>query len=362
MLHATIMAGGAGTRFWPASRKGQPKQLLKLAGDRSMLQATVDRLDGLCDSGQIMVVTNQALVEPVATQLPGIPRSSIIGEPAKRDTAPCIGLAASLIAKQDPDATMIVMPADHLITPFDIFQQAIRSAVKLVDQDPESIVTFGIQPTYPAEVYGYIERDGEAIGDTDYPTYRVSRFREKPDAATASQFLDAGTFYWNSGIFLWKAKTILEAIKRFEPAIYHSIEKIGDRIGADDFEETLQAEFPKIEGKSIDFAVMERFENVLVVQAPFAWDDLGNWSALPRVHGADENGNTVSGKTLAIETRNCIIHSDESAADHLVVTLGLENCIVVHTPDATLVANRDDESAIKQVVQSLEQREWNQYL
>ena len=145
-------------------------------------------------------------------------------------------------------------------------------------------------------------------------------------------------------------------------AAYHSIEKIGDRIGADDFEETLQAEFPKIEGKSIDFAVMERFENVLVVQAPFAWDDLGNWSALPRVHGADENGNTVSGKTLAIETRNCIIHSDESAADHLVVTLGLENCIVVHTPDATLVANRDDESAIKQVVQSLEQREWNQYL
>ncbi|MEE2825382.1 MAG: mannose-1-phosphate guanylyltransferase [Planctomycetota bacterium] len=362
MLHATIMAGGAGTRFWPASRQGQPKQLLKLAGDRSMLQATVDRLDGLCESDQILVVTNQALVDPVATQLPDIPRSSIIGEPAKRDTAPCIALAASLIVRRDPEATMIVMPADHLITPVDVFQAAIRQAVELVEQEQESIVTLGIQPTYAAEVYGYIERVGTAMGDWEYPTFPVSRFREKPDAVTAGQFLEAGTFYWNSGIFLWKAKTILKAIKHFEPGIYEAIEKIGASIGEDDFEQTLQVEFPKIEGKSIDFAVMERFENVLVIEAPFAWDDLGNWSALPRVHGSDENGNTLSGKTLAVGTRNCIIHADESAAEHLLVTLGIENCIVVHTPNATLVANRDDESAIKQIVQSLEQRGWKQYL
>lgn len=362
MLYATIMAGGAGTRFWPASRKSNPKQLLRLAGDRSMLQSTVDRLDGLCDTNQIMIVTNQALVDPIAIQLPNIPRDCIIGEPAKRDTAPCIGLAASLIAARDPDATMIVMPADHVIAPVDIFQRAIQNAVELVDRDNQRIVTFGIQPTYPAEVFGYIERDAEVIGDTEFPTYPVSRFREKPDSLTAKKFLEAGTFFWNSGIFVWKAKTILEAIKRFEPAIAERIEKIGDRIGAEDFDDVLRTEFTAIKGKSIDFAVMERFENVLVVQAPFEWDDLGNWSAVPRLRGCDENGNTLSGNSLTIETRNSIIHGDESDANHLVVTVGMEDCIVVHTPDATLVANRRDEAAIKQVVQSLEQRQWDQYL
>ena len=362
MLYATIMAGGAGTRFWPASRKSNPKQLLRLAGDRSMLQSTVDRLDGLCDTNQIMIVTNQALVDPIAIQLPNIPRHCIIGEPAKRDTAPCIGLAASLIAARDPDATMIVMPADHVIAPVDIFQRAIQNAVELVERDNQRIVTFGIQPTYPAEVFGYIERDAESIGDTEFPTYPVSRFREKPDSLTAKKFLEAGTFFWNSGIFVWKAKTILEAIKRFEPAIAERIEKIGDRIGAEDFDDVLRTEFTAIEGKSIDFAVMERFENVLVVQAPFEWDDLGNWSAVPRLRGCDENGNTLSGNSLTIETRNSIIHGDESDANHLVVTVGMEDCIVVHTPDATLVANRRDEAAIKQVVQSLEQRQWDQYL
>ena len=362
MLYATIMAGGAGTRFWPASRKSTPKQLLKLTGDRSMLQSTVDRLAGLCDTSQIMIVTNQALVDPIAIQLPNIPRHCIIGEPAKRDTAPCIGLAASLIAARDPDATMIVMPADHVIAPVDIFQRAIQCAVELVDRDNQRIVTFGIQPTCPAEVFGYIERDAKAIGDTEFPTYRVSRFREKPDSSTAKKFLEAGTFFWNSGIFVWKAKTILEAIRRFEPAIAERIGKIGDRIGAEDFDEVLRTEFTAIEGKSIDFAVMERFENVLVVQAPFEWDDLGNWSAVPRLRGCDENGNTLSGNSLIIETRNSIIHGDESDANHLVVTVGMEDCIVVHTPDATLVANRHNEAAIKQVVQSLEQRQWDQYL
>ena len=268
MLYATIMAGGAGTRFWPASRKTNPKQLLKLVGDRSMLQSTVDRLNGLCSPEQVLVVTNKILVDPIAEQLPNVPRELIIGEPAKRDTAPCVGLAAAWVASKDPDATMVVMPADHVIQPDDVFRDAISHAASLVDDDPGRIVTFGIKPTYPAEVFGYIERTGESMAE-GIPTFSVSKFREKPDAKTAQQFLDAGTFYWNSGIFIWKARTILDALAKYEPEMSAHIQTIGDSIGTDRYAETLEQEFTAIKGTSIDYAVMERYDNVLVVEAPY---------------------------------------------------------------------------------------------
>ena len=362
MVYATIMAGGAGTRFWPASRKSNPKQLLKLTGDRSMLQSTVDRLAGFCSNDHIMIVTNQSLVDPIAVQMPGIPRECIIGEPAKRDTGPCISLAATLLASRDPEATMVVMPADHVIYPTDLFQKSLRGAVELVEEDPQRIVTFGIQPTYPAEVFGYIQRDDASLDCAGFSAYRVDCFREKPDAATAQEFLDSGTFYWNSGIFVWKAKTILEAIRRFEPAMFHRVTKISESIGLPEFNEILQREFTAMDCKSIDFAVMEHYENVLVVEAPFEWDDLGNWSALPRLRGRDEHGNTSSGRAMMLDTQNCIIQAGGSESEHLIVTVGIKNCIIVHTADATLIAKRNDEAAVKQVVQQLEERQWEQYL
>ena len=358
MLFATIMAGGTGTRFWPASRKSNPKQLLKLVGDQSMLQSTVDRMEGLCESDQLLIVTNQSLVEPIATQMPGLPSDCVIGEPAKRDTAPCVGLAAALVAAKNPDATMVVMPADHVIEPKEVFQAAIQHAADLVDQDPTRIVTFGIKPSYPAEVFGYIERADESV-EGKFPTFSVNRFREKPDAATAQQFLQAGTFYWNAGIFVWKAKTILDALREFEPDMSGHIEKIAASIGSPEFADTLQEEFCAIQGKSIDYAVMERYQNVLVVEAPFEWDDLGNWTAVPRLQGVDENNNATSGKHIAIKTSGSIIRSDD---EHLVVTVGMEDCIVVHTPNATLVANKKDEASIREIVKQLEQNEWNEYL
>jgi mannose-1-phosphate guanylyltransferase len=358
MLYATIMAGGAGTRFWPASRKQTPKQLLKLVGERSMLQSTVDRLEGLCDGDHLLIVTNESLVDPIAEQLPQVPRESVIGEPAKRDTAPCVALAAALVFNTDPEATMVVMPADHVIQPREVFQQALAHAAQLVAEDPTRIITFGIRPTYPAEVFGYIER-GESIEGCEFPTFRVRRFREKPDAATAREFLDAGTFYWNSGIFVWKAATILDALRQFEPDMMAHVQKISDSIETDHFEDTLQSEFCAIKGISIDYAVMERYQNVLVVESPFEWDDLGNWTAVPRVSGTDEQGNSVSGRHLSIKTSNSIIHAE---GEHLVVTVGMDDCIVVHTPDATLVANKKDEAAIREIVAELEKRQWNSYL
>ena len=353
------MAGGAGTRFWPASRQMNPKQLLKLSGDRSMMQATVDRLSGFCSPENLFILTNQKLVKKISNQLPEVPLGCIIGEPAKRDTAPCVALAAALIVAKDPDATMVVMPADHVISPDEVFQKALTEAAKLVEEDSTRIVTFGIKPTYPAEVFGYIERGKSRIEDASFPAFAVERFREKPDAATAQVFLDAGTFYWNAGIFVWKAQTILNAIKKFEPAMFDHIEKIAQAIGTEQYESVLQEEFCAIEGTSIDYAVMERHDNVCVVEAPFNWDDLGNWTALPSVRGTDNEGNTVDAKHINIASKECIIFSE---SDHLIVTVGLEDCIVVHTDDATLVANRKNEGAIKQIVKELQNREWDEFL
>ena len=358
MIYATIMAGGAGTRFWPASRKLNPKQLLSLAGDRSMIQSTVDRLGTMCPPENILVVTNQLLVDAIRDQLPGVPAASIIGEPAKRDTAPCVGLAAAWVLAQDPEATMAVMPADHVISPDEVFQEALQHAAALVDEDETRIVTFGIKPDYPAEVFGYIERSEEIPGGK-FPTFDVARFREKPDAETAKQFLDAGTFYWNSGIFVWKAKTILAALEKYEPEMVAHLKTIQASIGTDSFADTLQKEFTAIEGKSIDYAVMERYDNVKVIEAPYQWDDLGNWTAVPRQRGIDEHGNTIDAKHLGIKTSNTIVRSDD---EHLIVTVGMEDCIVVRTADATLIANRNDESAVKEVVKQLENLGWNEYL
>jgi mannose-1-phosphate guanylyltransferase/mannose-6-phosphate isomerase len=358
-IYATIMAGGAGTRFWPASRTANPKQLLNLTGERSMIQSTVDRLQGLCSNDQLLIVTNQSLVDPIAAQLPDLPRESLIGEPAKRDTAPCVGLAAAMVAAKNPNATMVVMPADHVIGPDDVFQEALVHAVTLVDQDPSRIVTFGIKPDYPADMFGYIERTDESIDGAKFASYSVERFREKPDVETAKGFLEAGTFYWNAGIFVWKAKTILDALAKHEPEMFARIQTIAAAIGTPDFESVLQTEFTAIKGTSIDYAVMEHYDNVLVVEAPFQWDDLGNWSAIPRLKGVDESGNTVDGKHLGIDTEDSIIRTEDG---HLIVTVGMKDCIVVHTKDATLVANRNDEAAIKRIVEELKDRDWSQYL
>lgn len=358
MLYATIMAGGAGTRFWPASRKLTPKQLLTLTGERSMLQSTADRLKGLCPPENLLIVTNKVLVDPIAKQLPEIPRESVIGEPAKRDTAPCVGLAAAWVAAKDPDATMVVMPADHVIGPDHVFQDALSHAAELVETDPTRIVTFGIKPSYPAEVFGYIEA-GQPVSGTRIPTFSVERFREKPDLETAKQFVAAGSFYWNAGIFVWKAQTVLDALAKFQPQMFAHIDKIRSSIGTADFGQTLEKEFTAIEGTSIDYAVMEHYENRVVVEAPFDWDDLGNWTALPRLKGVDEDGNTTDGRHLGIDTENTIVRSDNG---HLIVTVGMKDCIVVHTPDATLIANREDEASIKKVVAELQRLDLTEYL
>jgi mannose-1-phosphate guanylyltransferase len=358
VVYAVIMAGGTGTRFWPESRRANPKQLLKLAGPRSMIQSTMDRLAGLCDPQHCLIVTNRQLVDAIGRQLPEIPLAQLIGEPCKRDTAPCIGLAAHWVTRRDPQGIMLVLPADHVIQAQSEFQDAVRRGVALLEADPTRIVTFGIPPTYPADAFGYIERDPSSRG-TDPGVFRVRRFREKPDRKTAAQFLQTGGYYWNAGIFLWRADTILSALRRFEPSMSDHLERIGQAIGSEQFNPIFEREFAAIGGKSIDYAVLEQFENVWMIEAPFDWDDVGNWSSLPRLIGGDDQGNTIQATHVGIDTHNSIVRG---TAGHLIVTVGLADCIVVQTHDATLIANRNDEEKLRQVVKTLGEQGFDAYL
>jgi mannose-1-phosphate guanylyltransferase len=359
MLHAVIMAGGAGTRFWPASRDDRPKLLLELVGSTSMIKATIDRLGDLVPPERTLVVTNQRLVEPIAAQLSQLSAAAIIGEPCKRDTAPCIGLAAMLLQRQDPDATMVVMPSDHVIQDEHKFREAVTQADALVQERPQRIVTFGIPPTYAAEIFGYVERAEPISGAGSAATYRVSQFREKPQATLARQYLESGSFYWNSGIFVWKAQTILDQLAVHEPEMTAHLQAITAAHGGANFDEVFQEEFAAIEGRSIDYAVMEHATDVVVIEAPFDWDDVGSWQSLSRLLDSDEDQNVIDARHMGLDTTGCIIRGQP---EHLIVTLGVSDCIIVQTPDATLVANKHDEEAIRELVKMIEQRGWTEYL
>jgi mannose-1-phosphate guanylyltransferase len=360
MLHAIVMAGGSGTRFWPASRAALPKQLLPLAGDHTLLEDTVVRLEGLVPPERVMVVTSARLLDAARRQLPQVPEAGLVGEPCKRDTAPCIGLAALLVSRHDPEATMAVMPSDHVIRSAETFRAAIRQAAAIVEAMPGRLVTFGIRPTYPAEGFGYIQQ-GEplAVGPSDAPAHTVARFREKPPASVARDYLAAGNYLWNAGIFVWKAKTILAALAARQPEMLARLEAIAAAWDTPQRDAVFAEEFAAIKGISIDYAVLEHAPDVAVIEAPFTWDDLGGWSAVARQRGADEQGNTIVGRHLGIDSTGTIVHAGD---DHLVVTMGLANMLVVHTPDATLVAERSHEEAVRKVVAELESRGWTEYL
>jgi mannose-1-phosphate guanylyltransferase len=358
MLHAVIMAGGSGTRFWPASRKLVPKQLLALSGDRTMIQSTVDRLGDLVPPERQLIVTNKILTGAVSAQLPDIPPANVVGEPCKRDTAPCVGLAAAMVHRVDPEGTMVVMPSDHVISSPEKFQAAISAGQRLIDEDPTRIVTFGIRPTYPAESFGYVQRAGSIAAD-DVAAFQVEKFREKPDRATAEAYVAAGTFYWNSGIFLWRASTILDALQTNVPEMHKHIATIADAMGSESFEATLEKEFTAIKGTSIDYAVMESYKNVVMIEAPFPWDDVGSWQALARLQQPDADGNTVVGSHVGIDTKGSIIHAQPG---HTIVTIDVDDLIVVQTADATLVAPKSAEERVREAVKALEERKLNDLL
>ena len=358
MLHAVIMAGGSGTRFWPQSRKRTPKQLLRLAGSRTMIQQTADRCRGWVDPSRLWIVTNEVQAEATIGQLPEVPPRNVLREPAARNTAPCVGLAAIQILEQDPDGIMFVMPADHVIQTDEAFAAAARKAVETIKGDDSKLVLFGVIPTFPAIGYGYIER-GELLSSVAPRLYRVNAFREKPHRTLAEEYLRDGRFFWNCGIFCWKAQTIIDLLKQHEPELHAGLMRIASGIHDGRDTEIIAAEFPTLKSISIDYAVLERAQNVVVIEAPFQWDDVGSWLSLPRLNGSDAEGNTIDGPFCGVDTQGCIIRTTDN---HLIATLGLRNVIIVHTSDATLVVDAAQSERIKEILSQLEKQDRKEYL
>jgi mannose-1-phosphate guanylyltransferase len=360
MLHAMIMAGGGGTRFWPRSRSARPKQFLTLTGARSLLQLACDRLEAQVPRENIWVITAEQHRSLAQQDLPQLPPTQIVGEPTGRDTAPCIALAAALIARSDPDAVMLVTPADHVIEPTAEFQRAVRAAAQVADEHPHALITFGIPPTFPATGYGYIHRGPEVARRQNVPVFKVSAFREKPAADLAEQFVAGGEYFWNSGIFVWKVSAILAELKRNKPDLAAAAERVAAAWDSPRRDDVLQAEYPRMEKISIDFAVMEHAREVLVLQAPYRWDDVGSWLALERMHPQDIDGNTVLATHAGINTSHCVIVGDDPK--RIITTIGVSNLLIIQDGDATLVADRREEGTVKQLVDRLKQQGLDRYL
>lgn len=352
---ALIMAGGKGERFWPRSRVSLPKQFLSLTDDgKTMIQLTVERISPIVSLEDVYIATNQNYKELVKQQLPGIPEENILCEPIGRNTAPCIGLGAVHVANKYDDATMIVLASDHLIKNNEVFTDTFKEACEVAEKG-ENLVTIGITPNYPETGYGYIKYDKNT---TDGSAFAVDKFVEKPDLETAKSYLADGTYLWNSGMFVWKVSTILNNFKKFMPDSYEGLLKIKNAIGTANQQAVLEAEFPNLEAQSVDYAIMEKAENIFILPGNFGWDDIGSWLAVGRIKKTDEDNNVINGNVIAVNTKDCVIEG----AEKLIATVGLRDMVVVDTPDATLITTKENAGEIKKVLARLRELNKNEYL
>jgi mannose-1-phosphate guanylyltransferase len=336
MLYAVIMAGGSGTRFWPAGRKCKPKQLLKILGEKTMIRATVDRLRPCVHVENIMVVANVLHYDGIRLELPELADSMIVCEPYARNTAPCIALAAYKLAGINPNALMAVLPADHLIGPETRFRELLNAAATLASSQ-NSLITFGILPDKPETGYGYIEIGEKVYSQDGISAHRATKFVEKPDRRTAQFYLDSGNFLWNSGMFVFSVSAIIEAFDRHLPEVSSVIKEIGPFLNSHEESEAIRRAYQKVAGISVDYGIMERADNVLVIPADLDWNDVGSWGSLDSVWGRDENGHVSRGELISLLSKRCVVDS----GDKLVALIGVEDLVVVDTPDALLICRKD---------------------
>jgi len=357
MIYPVVLSGGSGTRLWPLSRAALPKQFLPLVTNKTMFQETLLRLSGLEQLAAPLIVCNEDHRFLAAEQLReiGVSPLSLVLEPASRNTAPAVAVAAFAAMAHDAEATLLVLPADHLIRNAAAFHAAISHANSLAQEG--KLVTFGLKPNSPATGFGYIER-GDVLNHED-DCYAVARFVEKPDAETAQRFLDSGNFFWNSGMFVFRAATYLQELERFQPAMYQATKLAWESGSHDlDFSRLGQEAFHACPSDSIDYAVMEHTQSAAMVTADLGWDDVGSWSALAEALPADEDGNNLRGDVFAPQTRNSYIRAES----RMVTAIGLDDMVVVETPDAVLVAHKDFSQSVKQAVEYLKQAERSEHL
>lgn len=345
-LFAVVMAGGSGTRFWPASRRARPKQFLPVWGGRAMIAETCARLAGLVPWERVLVVTAESQAGLVRAALPALPHENILAEPAARNTAPCVAFAAAEIARRASAAVQVVLPADHVIRPTEAFQRTLVAAAEEA-ADGQTLVIFGVRPDHPATGYGYIEAGATLGTRAGIPVYAVTRFVEKPELARAQQFVAGGKHLWNSGMFVWSTRAIQAALGAHAPAIAQGFERVATG-------EALERVYPSLPSVAIDVAVLERADNVRMLPIDYEWSDVGSWAALPALHARDRDGNfpVLAGQAQLVseDASGCLAYAE---GDEVIALVGVRDLVVVRAGNATLVCPRERAQDVKRIVERL---------
>lgn len=340
------MAGGVGSRFWPMSTVDKPKQFIDVLGvGRSLMQLTFDRFEGICDPENVWIVTNKRYFDIVREQLPEVPKENILLEPCRRNTAPCIAYVSWRIKSKDPNANIVVSPSDHIVTNPIEFRRVVESCLKFTSES-DAIVTLGMKPTRPETGYGYIQADLGSSSVRNKEIFRVDQFREKPDLATATQYLRENNFFWNAGIFIWSASTIINAFRVYQPSLAKVFDSLKSVYNTDEEQAQIDLRYPECENISVDYAIMEKAEEIFVCPADFGWSDLGTWGSLLMQTKRDLYGNSLIGNDIQmVESKNCIVHTTQ---EKKVVVQGLDGYIVAEKDNTLLICKLSEEQRIKQ--------------
>ena len=355
--YVAIMAGGIGSRFWPMSRTAYPKQFLDILNTgKTLIQQTYERYKKLVPEENIFIITSAEYVSIVKEQLPNVNEENILGEPSRKNTAPCVAYISFKLLKKDPNANLIVAPADHLITETSEFIKTSKKALDFVNHI-NAFVTLGIKPAYPNTGYGYIQHDTTAAAPD---IYKVKTFTEKPNAELAQTFIASGDFLWNAGIFIWKVKNIVTAFEKYLPEMYEVFASEKDKFNTEEEKKAIEQIYPQCTNISIDFGIMEKADNVYIIPSSFGWSDLGTWNSAWDNMERDYLGNAVAGKNVMImDATKCMVHAENSK---LVVLQGLDDFIVVDTKDALLICRKDKEQEIKEFVAEIKRNKGDKYL
>jgi len=357
MLHVIIMAGGSGTRFWPASRRKRPKQLLSLAADTPLLRMTFERVAPSVPAERIWVVTTTETANTTHELLPELPTGNILAEPVGRNTAACAGFAAHAVLRQDSQAICAMLPADHIIGEESRFRSALAAGAELVSREG-GLLTFGIRPTNPETGYGYLELGPEHGHEGDWKVHQLARFVEKPDAECARSYLASGNFMWNSGMFVWQAQEILEEIRHQLPELAAGLDQLAKALPTKDADNVLAEVYPTLFATSVDFGVMEGARRCWVMPVDYPWSDIGSWSSLADALAEDPAGNAIRGRVLAADAHDNVLVS----TGPVLSVVGIDGMVVVATPDATMVVPKAEAQRVKEIVEALRQRGWDDVL